>query len=298
VGKAPIAVAIIARNAEQTIGPCVRSLLPFVEQVVVCIDETTTDKTAEAAMTAGADVREGLVVSEWHECPQHGRVLVQHFANARNRSFACLDPNIPWMMWVDADDTVEHGELLVKAIERAEKENCVSVWLPYHYSKVKDAVATLFDRERIVLRSVGWHWRQRVHEVLEPDSGRMESYQHSRTNEIAIVHQDTGHHSEASALRNILCLEIELEDNPNDWRSLFYMGNQFFALSKWEEAIHYFERSLETTDVYQKWQVCIYLSMAYEKVGNIDALINYAYRAIEVARCSSVMCHAANSGLS
>ena len=64
---APVGVAIIAKDAEQTLGTCLASLRPYVRQIVVCVDKTTTDKTAEVAKGAGADILVPIQVSDWHE---------------------------------------------------------------------------------------------------------------------------------------------------------------------------------------------------------------------------------------
>src|SRR5574340_575159 len=132
--KASVAVAIIAKNAEKTIGDAVKSLLPYVEAVVVCVDAASTDGTARVARRAGAKVYPGHPVSEPHECPAHGRVMAQHFAKARDASFEKLKLyKVDWYMWVDADDHVEGGEKLAEYLKGLAPEIGV-VWLPYFYA--------------------------------------------------------------------------------------------------------------------------------------------------------------------
>lgn len=280
--KAPLAIAIIARDAERTIGACLDSIVPHVEQVVVCVDHRTRDGTAALARRHGAEVRTRFRVSRWHACPAHGRVRAQHFAEARQRSFALLRRDVPFHGWLDADDVVEGGERLVGLLRGLDPE-VAGLWLPYHYSRVGGQTATLFDRERIVRHAVGWQWQHRVHEILTPVGRPTESLQWSRTDDVRIVHQGEGHDTAGSARRNILLLEIELEQDPEDARSLFYLGNQYFALGEWETAAFWYERATGATNAYQLWQTWLYLSMTYEKLGDISGAKSAAYQAMDAA---------------
>ena len=279
--KANISVAIIARNAAHTIAACLDSVVQFVEEVVVCVDALTTDNTAAVAREHGAVVYEGLEVSSYHECPEHGRVLAQHFANARQESFVRCKPETEWLMWLDADDVLAGGERLAEFLTRL-SPNIAGVWLDYHYSRTPNGkTSTLFQRERILRRSVGWQWQHRVHEVAAPIGVPTESVEWASTKDIAVYHQHEGHDTSGSAHRNILLLEIDLESNPNDHRALFYLGNQYFALGNWAAAAHYYEAATVAENVYQRWQTWVYLSMAYEKLGRYADALMSAHQAME-----------------
>ncbi len=284
MGKASVAVAVIARNASSTIGALLDSVVPYVEQVVVCVDATTEDDTAAIALKHGAKVVQGHVVSEWHECPEHGRVLAQHFGRARDESFRLLPQTVDWLMWLDADDVLVGGDKLESYLADVPAPY-VGIWLPYQYSSTPNGQAsTRFDRERILRRSVGWEWVHRVHEVVKPIGRSSEEVAWLRTDEMYVLHQDHGHDNVRSAKRNILLLEIELEEGTSDrsW-CLQYLGNQWFALEEWATAIHYFEESLQTPNVYQKWLTNIYRSMAYEKLGRLGHAAAAANDALALA---------------
>lgn len=288
--RASLGVALIARDAEQTIGHCIRSLRPFVEQVVVCVDESTTDRTAKVARRAGADLVPSIRVSDWHECARHGRVRAQHFARARNESFTYLDKSLGWWMWLDSDDVVKGAEHLAEVCAMMEQEEgriaaqgqtLAGAWCNYHYSTMLGGrvTNTLFDRERILRTKVGWEWEYRVHEVVKPLCPRPAWLS---IPQVQVFHQEGVHKPESSAKRNLLLLEIDLEEDPEDARAAFYMGNQHFAMGGWREAIRWYERLLEIgQNTYEKWQSAVYLSMAYERLGDLDAAINAALEAIK-----------------
>ncbi len=270
-------VAMIARNAAETIGPCLDSIRPFVEQVVVCVDVLTTDDTAKVARAHGAEVHP-IQISTWHECDAHGRVLAQHFARARDESFTYLRDDLDWWMWLDSDDVVYGADKLSTILPQLD-DKYIGAWLPYWYSTINGTPNTVFHRERILRPRVGWEWKFRVHEVVKP--------QHDGpwfgTQDIRIVHQEGIHKTDSSAARNLLLLEIDLEETGDDPRTLFYIGNQFFAMAQWELAIEWYERllSLRHHNPYERWQSAIYLSMAYERVGNLELATQSAFVALD-----------------
>lgn len=278
--RASLGVALIARDADSTIGRCLDSIRPFVSQIVVGVDELSTDGTARSSKRHGADLVVPIQVSDWHECEQHGRIQVQHFAQAREQSFAHLDKSLDYWMWIDADDVLDGAEKLPAICDELMAADALGAWAPYSYGNVQGRVSTLFHRERILRADVGWRWRYRVHEVVEPLGEQRKGWQ--IRNDITFVHQDH-ERSEPAAARNLRLLEIDLEGDPNDSRTLFYLGNQYFALQEWQPAAYWYERLLEVgKNPYESWQSAVYLSMAYQRSGAPEMGEQAAFRAISI----------------
>lgn len=280
--QASVGVALISRNAAKTLGRCLDSIRPFVSQIVVCVDETTTDKTAEVAKKHRADVVAPVKVSDYHECPAHGLVLAQHFANARNESFKLLDPALDWWMWIDSDDILKGGELLAETLTALDPEFC-GVWLPYYYATANDGaqVTTLFDRERILRSASKPTWDHRVHETIRPTTMQP---RYIGVEHISVWHQEGGHTSQHSAKRNLLLCEIDLEENGQDSRAWFYLGNQHWAMGNPAKAVEAWERLNEVGEnPYEMWQANCYLSLAYEALEDLDNAKMAAFAAMDWA---------------
>jgi hypothetical protein len=278
--RAPVGVALIVKDGEKTLGPCLTSLRPHVSQIVVAVDERTTDKTARVAKRHGADVITPVRVSDWHECPAHGRVLAQHFGQARNESFRHLDPSLDFWLWIDADDVLVGGEHLVQVC-REIPEDCVGAWLEYHYATIDGGkqTTTLFDRERLLRPSVGWRWDYRVHEVVVPLRDRPRWALDRR---VKVYHQEGVHKSEASTTRNQLLLEIDWEEQPDNQRTAFYLANGFFASNDFARAAAWYETTTQIgTNPWEVWQSYCYLSMALRRMGDLDGAVHAAYCAID-----------------
>lgn len=284
IRKPRLGWAIIAKDAEQTIAACLDSIRPVAEQIVVCVDERTTDKTARVAKRHGAQIHP-VKVSDWHECAQHGRVLAQHFAAARNASFSYLDQSLDWWCWIDSDDVFKGADKLADILDAVPPDH-VGLWVPYHYATMKggEYTNTLFHRERFLRPPVGWEWAYRVHEVVTPK--RPGPW--IMANDVAMYHQEGVHKTENSATRNLLCLEIDYEEDPRQSRTLFYLGNQYFAMGEWERAAYWYEQlgqleldTNEPVNVYELWQARCYQAMAFQKMNNLNMAMQACFGAID-----------------
>lgn len=290
--RASVGVAIMARNASKTLPALMASIRPFVQQIVIGVDELTTDDTAKVAKKCGADEVFSLHVSDWHECGRHERVLAQHFAHARQETFRHLNPDLDFWMWIDADDVLVGGEKLKAALEGLPPE-FVGIWLKYEYGALTRAdgqrrVNTLFHRERLLRtkyqdQQVEWLWESRVHETVKP-TNTPPNAGWVLNNDIVVVHQDHAHVTNDSAPRNLLLLELELEERPDDPRTITYLGYTNFALGNWAQAVSWFEMRarLGGENLYEIWSAYLYLSIAYENMNDLDSANRAAYAALDV----------------
>lgn len=95
-----LSVCIIARNAEHTLGKTLGKVAGIADEIIVGIDETTTDETERVARKFGAQtftIKSPLEIG---------------FDEARNLTIerATMD----WILWLDADESLEHAERLPK----------------------------------------------------------------------------------------------------------------------------------------------------------------------------------------
>ena len=248
-----ISVAIIARNAGGALEECLKSIRPHVDEIVVVLGGESTDDTEEIARKY-ADIVQPFV---W----------VNDFSAARQYSFSLCTKD--WILWLDSDDILRGGERLRKIVKEC-PEPVVGYWLAYEYGHDDlGNCTTVFDRERLVKRKVGWQWLYRIHEVLKC---QQDGAKWLREDKIAVIHK--GHDAASSIQRNINYLMTdEYARNPNDPRTIEYLGNQFFALGQFGDAIHYWERwqNVQNENApYRQWWVWLYMGHAYRELGDWD----------------------------
>jgi len=264
-----VALGLICRDGEKSLGACLDSVRPYVAQIVVGVDELTTDATERVALDAGADVVQRIAVSFPHTCEHHGTVMAQHFSQARNTVFGMLDRKHRWLMWLDADDVLEGGEHLAAFLEsRPPATNCI--WLPYRYATAQNGaiVSTVFDRERLLRSDLPWEWKNRVHEVVTSPVPLVPE----RTERIFVRHQEGVHKRQDSVQRNHLLLEIDLEEDPNDRRAVFYLANGYFAAGNMRASIETYQRLLElgAANPYDGWHAACYMGLAHMRLGEVE----------------------------
>lgn len=260
-----IAVSLIARNAETTLRACIASLRPHVDWIGICLAGESTDQTPELARELADAVR----TFDWCD----------DFAAARNAAWAMIPADCDWALWVDADDVVEGAEHL-RRLAQVAPPHILGYWFPYIYARTaQGAPTTKFDRERFVRLSVGWEWKHRIHEVLTPKVDRREWL---RTDDVVIVHQE--HVTTASAERNLRLLLLDYEADPNDTRTLFYLGCQYFALADWQHAVEWWHRyfAQDSRNPFEQWWTYTFMAKAYRNLRAIREALEADQAALDL----------------
>jgi len=163
-----VSAAIMAYQAEVKITDLLQSLVGKVDQIVVGIDSKTTDHTEEIAQAFGA------VTFPFD--------LDDNFAGAREQTFAKCESD--WVLWIDTDDVLAQDIPLQQLCDE-QMPDVGMVWLPYVYHRDEYGNATtIFDRERLIRKSMFTRWRGRLHETCET-SGKM-----SRDERVWVEHKN------------------------------------------------------------------------------------------------------------
>ncbi len=112
----PVSVAIIAKNEARHLAAAIESVTGWVAEVVVLVDDATTDDTAAIALRHGARVEN----APWRGFPGQRNLALQ----------LCRQP---WVFFLDADERVEPD--LVVALQRffvADAARLTGAWVARH----------------------------------------------------------------------------------------------------------------------------------------------------------------------
>jgi len=153
----PVSVVIIAKDEANFIGDAIKSVQPWVAEVVVLVDQRSSDATAQIARELGA-----VVFTEyWLGFPAQ-------------RNLALVRAQQPWVLFLDADERCE-PELRAELTELFATQRIsahAGWWVPRHnvfFGRVLRGGGWYPDYQLRVLRRDAAHYDERieVHEVAE-----------------------------------------------------------------------------------------------------------------------------------
>jgi glycosyltransferase involved in cell wall biosynthesis len=234
-----LSLCMIVRNVGRYIENALRSVVPHVNEIIIVDTASEDDSKAvirrvaphakildftpqthpagfmlDAAETWGGDI----------SGPFTGKHMLADFGGARQLGWTQATGD--YVMWLDADDVLQHGENLPQLLAEMAANGVDYALINYDYSfDGRGNVNLGLRRERIVRRSFGSRWQQPVHEVLVP-MGVGVPYAPDVLN---VIHK-RGEYGDTHGIahRNLKILYRWLKANEKnkdrDPRMLFYLG--------------------------------------------------------------------------
>lgn len=232
-----LSLCMIARNNETTIEVAIRSIKPYVDEIIV-VDTGSTDKTPEICRGIGAKV----YYFPWCD----------DFAAARNESLNHGTGD--WIFWMDSDDSIDeaNGKALRRLVDGQHKPNVlayiVQVLCPGR-SDDDGVEATIVDHVKLFRNRPDLRFEMRIHEQILA-SIRAAGGEIGWT-DLFVVHSGSDQTLEGRRrkwARDIRILGLELKDRPNHSFVLFNFGMTYADVGDHERAIDYLRQSLVNGD--------------------------------------------------
>jgi glycosyltransferase involved in cell wall biosynthesis len=235
LGQVELSLCMIVRDEEPRIAECLKSIAPYVDEMVV-VDTGSTDRTREIARECGARV--------------FNFAWTDSFAEARNQSLEQARGD--WIFWMDADDVIspQVGQELRSLIRRHPQRDVayqIQVRIP---PGPKEFSVSVVDHVKLFPNRPDLRFEHRIHEQILPSLRR--AGLEVRFSELSVTHQnydrsDAG--QEKKRQRDFRLLELDLRDRPNHPFVLFNLGmTHLYATKEYEVAAHYLRRSLDESD--------------------------------------------------
>ena len=216
-----LSLCMIVRNEEDRLEQCLMSVREAVDEIVI-LDTGSADKTKEIALRYTPRVYD----YRWQD----------DFAAARNASFALAE--MPYILWLDADDVMDAPELKKLIDLKAQLDGSVdAVMMPYQYAFSQSGDPLLiFERERIVRRAAGFAFAGVVHEAMAVSCNILHA-------DIAVRH--TGKHGESSNRRNLSIYQTWIERGMKFApRDQYYYARELKSAGLHERAVQAFDAFL------------------------------------------------------
>lgn len=233
MGNVKLSQCMIVKNEENNIERALTWAKGIVSEQIV-VDTGSTDRTVEIAEEMGAKVYH----FDW----------INDFAAAKN--YAIEQASGDWILFLDADEYVLREEVdqisyLADQIDRLYPDKpcsiqCMKVELnAAGEAYCEDLCERIFTKRDI-------HYVGNIHEILMTDDGRILNIYNAHK-EIKIYH--TGYSTDEfvgkdKLNRNRQLLQEKLDANPDNPIALMYMGDNYEAEERWEEADEYYKRSI------------------------------------------------------
>jgi glycosyltransferase involved in cell wall biosynthesis len=218
-----ISLYIIAYNEEETIGRCITSFQEACDDIVLVLDDRTTDRTEQIAWDLGARIYH----FHW----------IDDFSAARNYALdRCL---YPWRMFADADDVLDPASVdRVRQAVRYANENGIDSIISHYYTSEVSGIPLTDNAMARLTRTGTMRWTGKIHECQDFDRAK------TMISNIEVWHRKP--RSRNNNQRNITTLEKAIPDcKPGELpRYTFYYARELMYAGRYDEAIRMFDRYL------------------------------------------------------
>ena len=167
---------------------------------------------------------------------------VNDFSEARNESLK--HAKAPWIMWLDADDHLDVGDLnkICNALGNLNSQKAFSLRIE---NPIQEGEGHVFNQLRIFPNHLEIEFRGAVHEELS--SSLEEAGVPSELLSFAITHKGYFHKQDRDlkSIRNHEILEKEFHKKPKDPFVLMELGNSFYQKNEFQKAITFYQKAIE-----------------------------------------------------
>ncbi len=228
-----LSLCMIVRDNEDTIRPCIESIAPWVDEIVV-VDTGSEDQTPEILKSYGAKV--------WHS------PWVDDFSASRNESIG--HANGEWIFWMDSDDTIpqECGEKLRKLADSSHDPNTMGYVMQVRCPGSGENGLnefTVVDHVKMFRNRDDLRFEGRIHEQVLMPIRRIGG--EVRWTDIHVVHSGSDPSPEAQRRkveRDLRILEKDLAERPDHPFILFNFAMTHAEIGEPEKALHWINRCL------------------------------------------------------
>lgn len=223
-----ISLCLIARDEEHNIARCIKSAIPFVDEIIL-VDTGSKDKTMEIAKKLGARVYE----IPWED----------DFSKARNESLAKATGD--WILFLDCDEELDQQTVpnLKKVVNDS---NFQGYWL--HFINIIDNIPiTSFPAFRLFRNNPLYRFASPIHEQILPSILRHHPKSTIGYTDIIVYHYGYAtkeHADKQKAQRNIRILEKARQHYGDAGFISFYLGVESQKTGNYSQALDFYQKSL------------------------------------------------------
>jgi len=228
-----LSACLIVRDNESTIRPCLESLRPYVDEIIV-VDTGSQDRTPQICQELGARVEH----FPWCD----------DFAAARNESLKYATGQ--WIFWMDSDDTFPAacGQKLRELVFGPHPDDRFGYVLQVHCPGDEPHDVTVVDHVKLFRNRPDLRFEFRIHEQILPAIRRAGG--EVAFTDIYVVHSGSDRTLDGKQRkleRDLRILYRELDDHPEHPFVLFNLGMTYADAGKSQQAVQFLEDCLRVS---------------------------------------------------
>ncbi len=228
-----LSLCMIVKDNELTIRPCLESIKPWVDEMIV-VDTGSTDRTPEIVESYGAR----LFHRPWDD----------DFSAARNHSIDQAAGE--WIFWMDSDDTIptDCGTKLKKLARSDQPDHVIGFVMKVHCPSDNGSGIeeyTVVDHVKMFRNRPEIRFEGRIHEQVLMPIRRAKG--EIRWTDIYVVHSGSDPTPEAQSQkieRDLRILRIDLAERPDHPFVLFNFAMTYAESGQFKESLSWVKRCL------------------------------------------------------
>jgi glycosyltransferase involved in cell wall biosynthesis/Tfp pilus assembly protein PilF len=259
---ASVALCMIVKGSDSEadhLKRCLTNISPYVDGMFINLNAKPGHKPSVKVRRIVEQFTENIIQTEWHD----------NFAEARNANLEQVPEQYTHILWLDADDTIDHPE---KIKQLAEKSQSDAIFIDYLYEQDESGNPLVVHMVNRLFRNNGaFTWKGRIHETLTEKRAASKV----ATKDFMVIHHNVGERRVKNDERNIRMLKLQLEDEGSapDPRTLYYLGCTYIDAGEPENAKELLSTYLQVSGWNQE------RCAAYTKLGRLYLQENNTFEA-------------------
>lgn len=267
-GRYLIGCAIMIKDEERIIAQTLKSFLPFCD-CLIAYDTGSTDNTINIIKEQAEKFKKPLFLITGHFI---------NFSASRNVLLKYSNKIADYLLLPDSNDILRGGEQVRPTISENHKREESKKWNALFVSQIwatsnsnsESKNYRPFKNIRIIRTNLGWTYNCVIHENVHLQPGELYeglSIPNNPNNPVIgyntniVFYQDRDEDNLKTDKRlasDILLLEKELEKNPEDLRTIFYLGQTNECMKNIEEALKWYIKRADMGPVSEEKYLAVY----------------------------------------